>query len=441
MPRLTITKRPFIEVPGTRAVPETARSCGVYSVFVIMINFLINPASIITAAMGVAGGLPFLTVVLVQTISVMLSMLAFLVMARIGVDYGLTGQMACRAALGVRGGRWITSPLRALCSIYWFAFQTLAGSLAIQAIVAFFPGWQVGLIQVSLVFALLQVLVACIGYHWLRGLFYWALPLKLTSLVAIVIMLLPLAQQNEVDWPRTDIQQHWLLLMVWFNAIFGGMLTMITDAADMMRYINSRRALRGGVLTGSFAGIVLGAGFGAWVMTVVGGNDAGQLFQSMLDARPGAGMAMAILALIVMDNWTINVINLYTGGLSLCHTLEPSSRFKCTLLVSIPAVLLSCFPEVIDQYLQIMEKAGLLFAAIAGVLLVDYIRRCWVINVSALYQNNGEYWYQQGVNITALLIITVATLVAAVIPPGWPAPVLALLLAGAGYNSACTTRL
>ncbi len=72
-----------------------------------MINYLINPGTIFSAAMGVAGGLSFMTVVLVQLSAVMLSMVAFLVMARIGVDYGLTGQMACRAALGVRGGRWL----------------------------------------------------------------------------------------------------------------------------------------------------------------------------------------------------------------------------------------------------------------------------------------------------------------------------------------------
>lgn len=434
MTRLTIVRRPVIETLGTLPVPENARSSGIYAAFVIMFNCLVNPASIITAAMGVAGGLPFLTVVLVQTVSVMLAMLAFLVMARIGVDYGLTGQMACRAALGVRGGRWITSPLRALCSIYWFAFQTLTGSLAIQAILQAFMGWQVGLAQVSVVFAVLQVLVASMGYQWLRGLFIWALPLKLISLVVIVVMLWPLAQQGGVNWLELDIHRHWLLIIVWFNALFGGMLTIITDAADMMRYINSRRALWVGVLSGSFSGIVLGAGFGAWVMSIVGGNDASLLFQSMLEARPLAGMVIAILVLVLMDNWTINVINLYTGGLSLCHTLEPLSRFKCTLLVSIPAILLSCFPGVIYHYLQIMEQAGLLFAAIAGVLLVDYTRRRWVLNVPALYQAEGEYWYQRGVNITAVLIITVATLVAAVIPPGWPAPVLVLLAAGTGYR-------
>ena len=132
-------------------------------------------------------------------------------------------------------------------------------------------------------------------------------------------------------------------------------------------------------------------------------------------------MVLAILTLIVMDNWTINVINLYTGGLSLSHTLEPVSRFTCTLLVSIPAVWLSGMPEVIHNYLQILEKAGVVFAAIAGVLLVDYSMRRWQLNVEALYQKGGEYWYQHGFRMISLVVIAVSSLVGFSIPDSWPA--------------------
>ena len=434
MSQTLLNKLPAIESRGTRPVPVNERNAGFYDAFVIMINYLVNPASIITAAMCVAAGLSFLTVLVVQTLAVMLAMLALLVMARVGVDHGLTGQMACRMALGVRGGRWLTSPLRALCSIYWFAFQTLAGSLAIQAILNTWLGWHVTLISVSLLFALLQVLVASIGYHCLKGLFAWALPLKLLSMLVIVVLLWPFSQTPEIHWQHFEIESHWLLVIAWFNAIFGGMLTMITDAADMTRYINNRRVLWGGVLSGSLAGIVLGAGFGAWIMTVVGGDDASQLFQAMLTTTPGGAMALAILVLIVMDNWTINVINLYTGGLSLCHTLEPLSRFRCTLLVSVPAVLLSCFPEVIYHYLTIMERAGLLFAAIAGVLMMDYACRRWQIIIPALYSVNGPYWYQHGFSLRALILILLTPVVAVSMPPSWPAPVIVLLLAGSSYR-------
>ncbi|TMO21397.1 hypothetical protein CWC28_21470, partial [Pseudoalteromonas sp. S4492] len=94
---------------------------------------------------------------------------------------------------------------------------------------------KVSLVQVSLPFAFLQVLVAAFGYQWLQGLFRWALPLKLLSLGFIIIMIWRQAGAESVSF-SVDNGNNWLLIMAWFNGIFSGMLTMITDAADFTRY-------------------------------------------------------------------------------------------------------------------------------------------------------------------------------------------------------------
>ncbi|WP_062270098.1 purine-cytosine permease family protein [Endozoicomonas arenosclerae] len=421
------------EFYGTEPVPGHLKTSGAKESFLIMINYLINPGTIFSAAMGVAGGLSFLTVVLVQLSAVLLSMLAFLVMGRIGVDYGLTGQMACRAALGVRGGRWLTSPLRAICSIYWFAFQTLAGSMAIAAILEECLGIKLTLVQVSLPFAFLQVLVASYGYHWLKNLFKWALPLKLISLCFIIIMLWLNAGAGSVSF-AVDGHSKALLIMVWFNGIFAGMLTMITDAADFTRYQKNKRSLWLGAMTGAGLGVFLGAATGAFAMTLVGG-EGDRLFNGILEIVPGIYMALAILVLIVMDNWTINVINLYSGGLSLSHTLESLGRLRSTLLVSIPSVVLSCFPIIIHHFLEIATTLGMIFSAIAGVLLVDYWSRGWYLNVEALYQKQGIYWYRQGFRIGSIMIVILATALGYSLPEGWPPPLIAMLVAGVFYYS------
>ncbi|WP_354009253.1 purine-cytosine permease family protein [Endozoicomonas lisbonensis] len=431
--RSLITRfRSEIEVYGTQPVPASLRQAGSYDLFVIMANFLVNPASIYSAALGVAGGLSFITVVVTQVVALFVAMVVLLVMARMGVDYGLTGQMACRTALGVRGGRWLTSPLRAVCSVYWFAFQTLVSSLALTAISSEYFGIIIPLTTVALLFAVLQVSVALVGYRWLQGVFGRALPLKVLCLVVIVALLWkqPAAGNN---WFHLPADNDWLLVMLWFNAVVGSMLTNVTDSADLVRYVKNRRSLWAGAMSGALCGVVLGAGLGAWLMMVVGGS-ADDLYHNVLRAEPGLLMVVAIVVLIVMDNWTINIINLYTGGLSLSHTLEPVSRFTCTLLVSLPAIWLSGMPGVIHNYLQTMEKAGVFFAAIAGVLLVDYFIRKWQLNVNALYQVNGEYWYQYGFRISALTIIALASLVGFSVPESWPLPIIVLLISAAGYR-------
>ncbi|UYM15754.1 cytosine permease [Endozoicomonas euniceicola] len=431
--RSLITRlRSEIEVYGTQPVPANLRQAGSYDLFVIMANFLVNPASIYSAALGVAGGLSFITVVATQAVALVVAMVVLLVMARMGVDYGLTGQMACRTALGVRGGRWLTSPLRAVCSVYWFAFQTLVSSLALTAILSEYFGIVLPLTTVALLFAVLQVTVALVGYRWLQGVFGRALPLKILCLITIIVLLWkqPAASNN---WFCLPADNDWLLVMLWFNAVVGSMLTNVTDSADLVRYVKNRRCLWLGAMSGALCGVILGAGLGAWLMMVVGGS-ADDLYHNVLRVESSLLMVVAIVVLIVMDNWTINIINLYTGGLSLSHTLEPISRFTCTLLVSLPAIWLSGMSEMIHSYLQTMEKAGVVFAAIAGVLLVDYFSRRWQLNVEALYRVDGEYGYQYGFRISSLIIIVLASLAGFSVPDSWPLPIIVLMLSAGCYR-------
>ena len=424
----------WYEPYGTEMVPECERQEGVIAPFLIMVNYFINPGTIITAAMGVAGGLSVPLVVTVQLSGVLLGILVFLVMARIGVDYGLTGQMACRATLGIRGGQWLTSPLRACCSIYWFAFQTQAGSLALVAILRQSLGIECHLWSIGLVFAGLQVLVSVLGYRLLQRLFLWAFPLKMLCLLILALAVFYPQSSSAVSTAFfPEHAEQWLLVMTWFNAIFGGMLTMVTDAADFTRYTQTRTALWQGGISGALLGVLVAASFGAGLMAVLGGT-VDELFLRLLQQTPGFITVIALLLLMVLDNWTINVINLYSGGISLSHTFESLGRGYCTALVSLLAVILSCFSSVISHYLYLAEGAGILFAAITGVLLMDFTSRRWWLDVPALYQKGDCYWYQYGFNAQALLIITLVAYLGHHLPRHWPAPVLVIIVGAALYR-------
>lgn len=165
------------EFYGLEPVPVNLRIGGVWPLFNIFSNLFINPGTLITSGMMIMSGLSFQTTVLLQVIAVMLGMIPFLLFARAGVRYGILGQILCRAVFGVRGSQWLTSVLRLLCSIYWFAFQTAAGSLAIESILRncfqlFLPLW-----VISLNFALFQGVVAIVGYSWLKGISVLSFPI------------------------------------------------------------------------------------------------------------------------------------------------------------------------------------------------------------------------------------------------------------------------
>ena len=72
--------------------------------------------------------------------------------------------------------------LRTIASTYWFAYQTVAGSLAVVAILDRWTGTPHSLVAVSVTFAALQAIVAIIGYDSLKHLSRIALPFKILIL-------------------------------------------------------------------------------------------------------------------------------------------------------------------------------------------------------------------------------------------------------------------
>src|SRR5262249_36197054 len=122
--------------------------------FGIMFNFLINSAPCSAAA---AAGLSLQAAIAAGFFGTVVALVFYVIMSTIGVQHGIPGQVATRAVYGLRGAKAIPSLLRALVSIYWFAFQTFAGASAIVAVLAKITGTTYPLVLVSLAFALVRV--------------------------------------------------------------------------------------------------------------------------------------------------------------------------------------------------------------------------------------------------------------------------------------------
>jgi hypothetical protein len=149
-----------VEQFGIEPVPVNRRTVGWFDLLSIMFNFLINPGSLLSGGLAVAAGLPFAAAVLAQVVGTAVALAFYLVMATIGVDYGIPGQVATRAVYGWRGAKAIPSLLRTVASVYWFAFQTLAGASAILAMLPKLTGMTFPLVGISVIFGLLQAGVA-----------------------------------------------------------------------------------------------------------------------------------------------------------------------------------------------------------------------------------------------------------------------------------------
>jgi len=426
-----------VEQFGIEPIPEDLKTVKWYDLFLIVVNFLLNPGNILVGTLAVTAGLAFWAGVTAVVLGIIIAFGAYLVMATLGVDYGLPGQVSTRMAYGIRGAKWIPSAVRTISSIYWFAFQTLAGALGIVAVLNAWLGIKVSLITVSLVFAILQVVVALVGYDTLKNLSRAAFPVKILILVYLCYLLMtndaPNYAPGEVFAYTGTAGWKWAVFSLWVGSLAAAWLTMITDAADFCRYSSTRTGMWVGTMSAAVVGITFSAFFGAYAAAATLGKVANPF--EVVTRVTTSGIALFLLLLVIaLDNWTINVLNLYTGGLSLANIFTRLGRFWTTLIVSVAGVALSIIPGIVNGYTGFMSAFGSVFAPIAGVLIADYVFiKRGRIDVLALFDRNGPYWYIGGFNPVAVAWTALGLGVFWLLPQTAVPIITAAIVTGIGY--------
>src|ERR1700729_4551548 len=148
-------------IPGSGAiegfaiepVPEALKTVRWPDLFLLVSNFLVNPSTILIGGLAVASGLSFWATILSSTLGIVFAFAAYIVMATVGVDYGITGQVACRMVFGIHGAKWLPSGMRTIASAYWFAMQTIVGGTVIVAIGHQWTGRNFSVVRTGMVLA------------------------------------------------------------------------------------------------------------------------------------------------------------------------------------------------------------------------------------------------------------------------------------------------
>ena len=428
-----------VEQFGIEAIPEELKTVKWYDLFSIILNFLVSPSTILRGGLGVAAGLSFQASVAAECSGIVVAAFFYVVMATVGVDYGIPGQVATRAVYGLRGSKVIPSFLRSIASCYWFAFQTVIGATAIVAVLTKLTGGTYSLIVVSVLFGLVQAIVAIVGYDSLKVLSRIALPVKLAMFVYLFVLL---ANQSDPNFAPSAVLSFpgkagwdWVIFVAWFNAAAAGWLTMITDSADFCRYSRSRADMWIGTVSASAIGTMISGSLGAYAAAATLGKTANP-FVIIAGISTSWITLFLILVFIALDNWTINVLNLYTGGLSISNMFERLGRFWTTLIASVVGIGLSAIPDVLNSYLTYATLLGNFFSPIAGVLVFDYlILKRTRLDVAALFAPNGRYRYWGGFNLVAVVWTALGFLFYMfVVPATWIPTVTTIAFTGIGYT-------
>jgi NCS1 nucleoside transporter family len=423
-----------VEQFGIEAVPEDRRTVRWYDLFSIVLNFLVNPGTILIGALAVASGLSFGAAVFSLVLGIVLAFGAYVVMATVGVDHGLPGQVATRLAFGIRGAKLAPSVLRTISSIYWFSFQTISGALGIVAVVHQLTGQSPNLALVSVIFAVAQVAVATIGYNPLKHLSRVAFFSKL--IITALLLWVLIAQQGhgpgQVFGYSGSAGWSWALMAVWVNSSAAAWLSMITDAADFCRYSRSRVDMWVGTMLAAVIGQTISVFLGGYAIAAVAAKSTNPF--DVIASGASIWVLIALLIYVVFDNWTINVLNLYTGGLAICNIFTRLGRFWATLVASAVGVALSLFPGLVNGYTNQMNLMGGVFGPIAGILIADYLAiRRMKIDVPALFERGGRYWYWAGFNWIAVGWTVLGFLGSLLVPDAWVKTIASGILTGLCY--------
>ena len=285
-------------------------------------------------------------------------------------DTGLPVSVMASGALGEKGARYIISILLAIACVGWFGIQSATCGSAFASMVASMMGKEASsafVIISSLVWGVIMLVTACVGFKGLKWLNYIAVPLLvvvcLYGLIAGIV-------KNDGGAaiasyaPEVSSGMVYGISMVVASFALGGVIS-----ADYCRFAKSR----GDVVKSSLVGVIPAGLFmlmtGALMSIVTGQYDISAILASL-------GVPFIGLVALVLATWTTNVTNAYSGGLALSNLLGfDESKFKVTTGVAGGiGTLLAAFGllNVFQGFLSLMSA---LIPPLAGVLIASY----WIV--------------------------------------------------------------
>ncbi|TDB86325.1 hypothetical protein E1264_18315 [Actinomadura sp. KC216] len=426
-----------VEQFGAEAVPDELRTVRWWDIFAMVLNFVVNPGTIVISGALIAAGMSLWEATLTGFLSIVVGFSAYLVAATVGVDYGIPGLVSMRAVFGTRGAA-VTSVLRAVSSVYWFAFQTVAGGIGIAAVLRSLLDREISQSLIIVCFAVFQIVVATVGYGSLKALSRVAFVLKIAFSVVIVIMLMTYPKESfhpdaVFSFAGTGHGKV-ALIALWTTSMAAAWFSNFTDAADFCRYSRTRVDMWIGTFLAAVVGQLICSFLGGYAVAAVGG-DSENAFDVIVTATQGAvWLLLLILVYIVLDNWTINVQNLYTAGLAITTLFSRIGRFWGTLAVGVVGLGASLAPGLVDNYTSYMEHLADLFAPMAGVFVAHYaILLKTRLDVPALFRADSRYAYWRGFNWVALFWVVAGYFINTTVPTQYLNIVVTAVTVGALY--------
>jgi NCS1 family nucleobase:cation symporter-1 len=398
-----------------------------------------NIVAYITAASLLELGMSAVQAILTVVTANVVLILAMCANSVAGAKYGLPFPVLIRAAFGSKGAQ-IPVIVRAIVAMVWFAIQTYAGSVAINAIIgALVPAWKdlgteiLGMgINNWLSFALFWALHAWIIGHGMRQVRFfelWAGPLVIVMAMALVVWAIvradglgPLfSQPSEVHGAA-----FWALFGTSVTGLVGTWSTLVLNIPDFTRFARSQRDQVIGQVIGlpvtttifALMSIIITSGtvvaFGKAIPDPV--QLLIQFDNTLVLVVGGLGLLIATLSVNIAANVVspaYDLVNLFPRRLTFV-----SAGIVSTIL-AVFAVPWLWFEDA-ERVYNVLNIIGGALGPVAGIMLVDFfVTRRRTYDVASFYTRTGQYEYQGGWHVRGLAALAIgmgAALIGHVVP-------------------------
>jgi NCS1 family nucleobase:cation symporter-1 len=398
-------------------ISNDRRTWRTYNYAALWISMCVNIPTYMLASGMIAGGMNWKQALFTVFLGNVLVLIPMLLNAHAGARYGIPFPVFARASFGVLGAN-VPAILRALVACGWFGIQTWIGGEAINAmIVALVPAWAHFAYGAALCFGffwLLNVLVILRGIETIRFLQGVSAPFLL--LIGLALLLWARSKAGGfgpmLSTPSKfqNFGEFFRFFVPALTGVVGFWATVSLNIPDFTRYARSQRDQ----VLGQALGLPATMTFYSFIGIAVTSATLiifGQALWNPVEVLSRLGNPFAVvLAMLALLMATLNV-NVAANVVSPANDFSNLSPRRISFRTG---GLITCFMGIAMQPWKLMANYGSyimgwlvgysgFLGPIAGVLICDYfVVRKKLLVVADLYQRNGLYEYQRGVNWQAV---------------------------------------
>lgn len=381
---------------GIQPVPPEHRTLRFIDMFVLWSSLGVGLLVLEAGALLVPGLSPLhaLAAILVGTLT---GNLLLALAGVVGSDHGLPTMVLLRPVLGRRGS-FLPSALNLIQLIGWTAFEFWAIALAASRIsetLFGFSGYGLWLV----LFAAICTLLALGGplvvvRQWLEKFGVWLV------YGATIWITIALFSQHDVLALLSQAGTGELPFLLGVDLVVAMPVSWLPLVADFTRFAKKPRAAFGGTYLGYLLANVWFYGLGAlFVLTLQLGEPTPENLATAIVALTGGVVALLVILINETDNAFADI---YSASVTLQNVLPRASQRLLIVAIGVVSLALAAFLSM-GQYFGFLLLIGSVFVPLFGILAADYfVVRRRRLQVDALYQPGGAYWFQAGIHWLAV---------------------------------------